>query len=362
MLKHKIYLLLFICYYSGLLLAQSTTKPKVLIITTGGTIASVTDSASIEGPELIRAVPQLTEFANIEVEEFSNIGSSKMTPKLWLQLVQRIGVLLEESSDITCIAITHGTDTMEETAFFLNLTHTKSIPIVLVGSMRASDEISADWPANLLNAVRVGISEEAKGKGVMVVMNDNISAGRDLQKAHNRRVNAFQATDRGYLGFIDPEKVTFYQSPGKPHTVHSEFNVYELDSLPTVDIVQDFAGFDPDILAYFINRPNQGLVVSSFAGGRVSSGVAQSIKLPAEHKPIVVSSSIKGGRIMGANPPGTPIIVANDLPANKARILLMLALTKTTNIGQIQDYFHRYLDEISSVISQKLTADFRKRG
>ncbi len=340
--KHKICLLLLICLYPGLLPAQNTVKPKVLIITTGGTIASVTDSSSIEGPELIRAVPQLLKYADIEVEEFSNIGSSRMTPDLWLKLVQRIGILLEESPDTKCIVITHGTDTMEETAFFLNLTHTRNTPIVLVGSMRTSDEISADGPANLLNAVRVGISEEARDKGVMVVMNDNISAARDLRKAHNRRVDAFQATDRGYLGFVDPGKVTFYQSPSKSHTVNSEFNVYALDSLPPVDIVQDFAGFDPDILDYFINRPNQGLVVSSFAGGRVSKGVAPIIKLPVEHKPIVVSSSIKGGRIMGSNPPGTPIIVANDLSANKARILLMLALTKTTDIAQIQTYFHRY--------------------
>jgi len=340
--KHNICLLLLIYSYAGILLAQDRIKPKVLIITTGGTIASVTDSSSIEGAELIRAVPQLLEYADIEVEEFSNIGSSKMTPDMWLKLVQRIGVVLDETPAIRCVIITHGTDTMEETAFFLNLTHAKNTPIVLVGSMRASDEISADGPANLINAVRVGISEEAVGKGVMVVMNDNISAARDLRKAHNRRVDAFQATDRGYLGFVDPEKVTFYRTPLKPHTVSSDFNVYQLDSLPKVDIVQDFAGLDPGILSYFLRRPNQGMVVISFAGGRVTRAMAQLLELPADHKPIVVSSSIKGGRIMGSNPSGTPIIVANDLPANKARILLMLALTKTTDITQIQTYFHQY--------------------
>jgi L-asparaginase len=261
---------------------------------------------------------------------------------MWLKLVQRIGSVLDETPDIRCIIITHGTDTMEETAFFLNLTHTKNTPIILVGSMRSSDEISADGPANLVNAVRVGLSEEAVGKGVMVVMNDNISAARDLRKAHNRRVDAFQATDHGYLGFVDPEKVTFYRTPLKPHTMNSEFNVYQLDSLPTVDILQDFAGLDLDILSYFLQRPSRGLVISSFAGGRVSRAMAQLLELPTNHKPIVIASSIKEGRIMGSSPPGTPIIVANDLPANKARILLMLALTKTTDIAQIQTYFHQY--------------------
>jgi L-asparaginase len=216
------------------------------------------------------------------------------------------------------------------------------VPIVLVGSMRSSNEVSADGPANLINAVRVGISPEAIGKGVMVVMNDNISAGRDLLKMNNRRVDAFASTDLGFIGFCDPEKVTFYRSPIKPHTSESEFNIYDLDSLPKVDIVQDFAGFDSKILTYFTNRFNQGLVISSFAGGRLSDGASEIYNLPATPKPIVISSSIKGSRIMGSNPEGTPIIIANDLPSNKARILLMLSLTITSKINEIQDYFDKY--------------------
>lgn len=323
--------------------SQNTMKPKVLIITTGGTIASQTNAPLIKGHELIQAIPELSEYGEIEVEEYVNIGSSKMTPEIWLGLVKRINTVLKEKSDLSCIIITHGTDTMEETAFFLNLTHKWLTPIVLVGSMRSSDEISADGPANLVNAVRVGISPESIGKGVMVVMNDNIIAGRDLLKMNNRRVDAFPSTDIGFMGFVDPEKVTFYRSPIKTHTVKSVFNVYELDSLPQVDIVQDFAGFDAEILSYFSKRPNQGLVISSFAGGRVSNGVSEEIRnLPVNHKPIVISSSIKGGRIMGSNPTGTPIIIANDLPPNKARILLMFSLTQTSDIIKLQEYFNEY--------------------
>jgi L-asparaginase len=317
-------------------------NPKVLIITTGGTIASKTNAPVLEGNELIQALPELTEYGDIEVEEFVRIGSSKMTPGIWLELVKRINTILNEKPDLACIIITHGTDTMEETAFFLNLTHKRPTPIILVGSMRSSNEISADGPANLINAVRVGISEGAKGKGVMVVLNDNISAGRDILKMNNRRVDAFPSTELGFIGFVDPEKVTFYRSPIKPHTSKSEFNVYQLDSLPKVDIIQDFAGLDSDILSYFIDRPNHGLVISSFAGGRVRKGINEVYNLSENHKPIVISSSIKGGRIMGSNPEGTPIIIANDLPSNKARILLMLSLTRTTNITKIQEYFNKY--------------------
>lgn len=323
--------------------SQSTTKPQVLIITTGGTIASKTNDPLIEGHELIQAVPELSHYATVEVDEFINIGSSKMTPSIWLQLVKHIRVALNSNPEIKAVIITHGTDTMEETAFFLNLTHQSKVPIVLVGSMRSSDEISADGPANLINAVRVGISPEAIGKGVMVVMNDNISAGRDLLKMNNRRVDAFPSTELGFIGFCDPEKVTFYRSPIKPHTSESEFNVYNLERLPKVDIVQDFAGLDSEILTYFTNRSNQGLVISSFAGGRLSQNIVDGIyNLPTTHKPIVISSSIKGSRIMGSNPEGTPIIIANDLPSNKARILLMLSLTITSKVTEIQDYFNKY--------------------
>lgn len=333
---------LLICFCTSLSYGQNATKPKALIITTGGTIASKTNAPLIEGHELIQAVPELKEYADIAVEEFVNIGSSKMTPEIWLKLVKRIKTIVDKQPDLACIIITHGTDTMEETAFFLNMTHKSQTPIVLVGSMRSSNEISADGPANLINAVRVGTSPEAIGKGVMVVLNDNISAARDLLKMNNRRVDAFPATERGFIGFVDPEKVSFYHSPSKLHTVNSEFDVYALSSLPQVEILQDFAGIDAEILSYFLKRPNQGLVISSFAGGRMSKGMSAISDLPADHKPIVIASSIKGGRIMGTNPAGTPIIIANDLPANKARILLMLALTQTTDIETIQAYFKKY--------------------
>lgn len=323
-------------------LGQSS-KPQVLILSTGGTIASRTDAPLIDGPELVQAVPQLLDHAEIQVEQFVKIGSSKMTPEVWLRLVKRIHRALEENPELAAIIITHGTDTMEETAFFLNLTHRSDVPVVLVGSMRSSNEVSADGPANLINAVRVGISEEAKGKGVLVVLNENISSGRDLWKRNNRRVNTFESPDFGFLGFADPDKVVFYREPVKPHTNKSEFDVLELDALPQVDILRDFAGFDKEIFDYFHQRESQGLVVSTFAGGRSSQGVLAGVSsLKKGDKPTVISSGVRGGRIFGSQRGNSPVIMANDLPPNKARILLMLALTQTSKPEEIQRIFDRY--------------------
>lgn len=326
----------------ALLYAQQNDKPNVLILTTGGTIASRADAPLIEGPALVQAVPQLAEYANISVEEVVRIGSSKMTPDVWLQLVQRIDAILSEQPDLACILITHGTDTMEETAFFLNLTHRHETPIILVGAMRSANALSADGPANLVDALRVGLHPDARDKGVMVVMNDNIHAARDLTKTDNQRVQAFAPTERGYLGFVDDEQVTFYRSPSHPHTAQSPFDVRELTQLPRVDIMQDFAGLDPSILEWFLQRNNQGLVIETFAGGRTSAAPQRLVDLPASHKPIVLASSLRGGRIMGKRPENSPIIIAHDLPANKARILLMLALTQTKDPEAIQQFFLRF--------------------
>lgn len=347
MKKDRIFLLLLLSFLLGGRQAapaqiSAMSKPKVLVITTGGTIASQVAAPLLEGPALVQAVPQLNMYADVTVEEFVRTGSSKITPQHWLALVKKINTALSEQPDLRCIVITHGTDTMEETAFFLHLTHHSEVPVVLVGAMRSANEVSADGPANLISAVRVGIADEARGKGVLVVMNDNISGARDLYKTNNKRVDAFVATEQGYLGYVDPEAIVFFREPGKTHTIHSDFDVYALDSLPKVDLVSDFAGMDPEIISYFLERPNAGLVISTFAGGRMSKGGEAIFHLPENRKPVVIASGIRGGRVMGAGDPDIPIIIANDLPPNKARILLMLALTKSTDYGLIQTYFQQY--------------------
>jgi L-asparaginase len=266
-----------------------------------------------------------------------------MTPTNWLELAIRINALIKERPDLASIIITHGTDSMEETAFFLNLTVKTSIPVIIVGSMRSSNEVSADGPANLLNAVRVGISRQAREKGVLVVLNENISAGRDLLKINNRRVETFKSHEMGFLGFADPDTVIFYRAPLKPHTVNSTFDVNAAASMPRIDIIQDFSGFDPEILELIGQRDIDGLVISSFAGGRMSNGMLEGLEgLISKNIPIVIASSIKQGRIIGKPYADQGWIIASDLPANKARILLMLSLTSTNNKKEIQTFFDTY--------------------
>jgi L-asparaginase len=318
-------------------------KPEVLIITTGGTIASQTNAPLIEGSELISAVPDLQRYANVRVVEIFRTGSSKMTPDHWLQLTRFIDSVAVHQPQLTCIVVTHGTDTMEETAFFLHLTHRHALPIVLTGSMRSSNEVSADGPANLIQALRVGIHPQTVGKGVLVVLNENISGARDLIKMHNRRVDTFGPGQYGYLGFVSPDTIIYYRDPIQPHTRSAPFELQGISELPNVELLTDYAGFDPSILGYFFSRPNAGLVVGTFAGGRISTGVTEALRqlLPHE-KPIVLASNIKSGWIEGSYTRRRPWITANDLPPNKARILLMLALTQTRDPEKIQAYFQRY--------------------
>jgi L-asparaginase len=263
-------------FLSGVVLAQDTgeSTSQVLILTTGGTIASRTDAPLIDGPALVQAVPQLLDYASIKVEEFSVIGSSKMTPARWLALVKRINEIYSSDGDLAGIVITHGTDTMEETAYFLNLTVQWDRPVVLVGSMRSSTEVSADGPANLINAVRVAISDQAVGQGVLVVLNEDISAARDVWKTDNRRVQTFDGSNVGHIGAVDPDGVRFYHRSLQPHTTTAEFDVSNIDVLPDVLILSDFTGIDRKVVERFGGQPMDGLVVRTFAGGRMSEGAS----------------------------------------------------------------------------------------
>jgi len=295
------------------------------------------------GTSLIEAVPELLEHARVDVEEFSRIGSSQMMPFHWLGLAQRINGAFEDNPDLSGVVITHGTDTMEETAFFLNLTVNHARPVVLVGSMRAANEISADGPANLLNAVRVAIHADAVGAGVLVVLNEDISSARDVWKTDNRRVHTFRSPEFGYLGVVDPDTVLFYRSSTRPHTLQSEFDVTRLDSLPRVEIVVDFAGFDGSAIDDLVQRAPDGFVLVTFAGGRMSAGARTGVRKATESgMPVVIASRVPGGRIVG-NPAG-PLgaVLARDLPAHKARILLMLALTQSREPLELQRLFDTY--------------------
>ncbi len=322
---------------------SAATKPAVLILTTGGTIASRSNAPLIDGPELVQAVPQLLDFAEIRVEEFSVIGSSKMTPDHWLRLAKRVNEIFSNDGQLAGIVITHGTDTMEETAYFLNLTVRSDRPVVLVGSMRSSNEVSADGPANLINSVRVAISDQAVGQGVLVVLNEDISAARDVWKTDNRRVQTFDSASGGRLGTVDPDGVRFYRRSLQPHTTASEFDISEVDALPDVHILSDFTGLNETVVQHYGKQPMDGLVVRTFAGGRMSPGMLAGLQsLAGRGIPTVVTSRVPKGRIVSPPDYEFPAIVSRGQQDNKARILLMLALTRTADPGEIQRIFDTY--------------------
>lgn len=316
--------------------------PKVIIVTTGGTIASQVTAPMLAGQTLIQAIPQLVNYAKVEVIEFSQTTSAKITPDHWLRMAQKTNDLFSKDSSLRGIVITHGTDTMEETAYFLHMTIKDRRPVILTGAMKTFDEISADGPANLINAIRVAVDDNAVGQGVMLVMNENILSAHDAWKSHNRRAETFQSTGFGYLGLADPDRIQFFRQTLLPHTLATPFDVSELTNLPKVDIVSDFTGFDPEILEYFTDRNPDGLVFQSLAGGRLSKGAEDGLIEVTKKFPVVIASKVPLGRIIGNPNPSLKVTYAYHLPANKARILLMLALLKHPSPGELQAIFDRY--------------------
>ena len=315
--------------------------PVVRVIATGGTIASRPGDDQLTGSALIEAVPQLAGVAQVEVEEFSRIGSSGMTPDHWLLLAKRINELLDDEPDISGIVVTHGTDTMEETAYFLHLTIKDLRPVVLTGSMRSATAISADGPANLLTAVRVAADTNAGGRGVLVVLNDEVHSARDVRKTDNNRIDTFVSAEWGALGVVDSDGVTFRRSSETLHTVQALPSLAGVETLPAVPIVADFAGNDAMVLRSWAKQGVAGIVVQAFGGGRTSPEMRRAIsEIASEGIPVVLASRVPEGRVIGSGQQAQSGVVAGgDLPPHKARVLLMLALLHSRDGTEIQAIF-----------------------
>jgi L-asparaginase len=332
-------------------------KPIVYVLSTGGTIAgsgsSSTDLSNykpgaILGEQLVKAVPQIAQLADVRVEQIANVNSSDITLDNWLTIARRIQKIITDTPSVSGFVITHGTNTLEETAYFLNLTVKSDKPVVLVGSMRPSTAISADGPLNLLNAVRTAIAPEARGKGVLIVLNDEINAARDTTKTNTLRVETFRAPELGLLGYIDEDKVSFYRSTTKRHTLNSEFDVTSLTQLPKVSILYSYVEPDAALLRAAVSGGAKGVVFAGSGNGTLSSFEEAALKeiagLPAQTRPIVVRSSRVGnGRVTPtAEYDAMGIIPADTLNPQKARILLMLALTRTSDPNEIRRIFGEY--------------------
>lgn len=334
--------------------------PVVYLLATGGTITSrgatstsLTDyggsTKPLTGEELVAAVPEITRVARVVVEQVANVPSSDITGRLWLRLAKRIDEIFRADASAAGVVVTHGTDTLEETAYFLNLTVRHDRPVVLVGSMRPATAISADGPLNLLNGVRTAISPDARGKGTLIVLNDEINAARDATKTNTLRVETFRSADLGLLGYADGDRVTFYREPTRRHTARSEFDVTALTELPRVDVVYTHIDVQPDAFRASVEAGAKGIVFAGEGNGSLSSRLRDGVRdvlasRPVDSRPALVRSSRTGtGRVAGgADFDRLGVIGADNLNPQKARILLMLALTKTRDPAEIRRMFAEY--------------------
>ena len=322
--------------------------PHVVILATGGTIAGTASSATellsykagnISVDQLITSVPLLSTYASIEGEQFCNIPSDEMTPAIWLNLSRRVNEILADPG-VDGIVITHGTDTLEETAYFLNLVVRSEKPVVMTGSMRPATAISADGPLNLVNAVRLAGDPGAKGHGVLICLNNEINGARDSSKTMTEMVETFRSPDFGLLGYIQDGKPVFYRESTRRHTSASEFNLAGITTLPKVDIVYAYAGMDRTAIDAFSSNKTRGLVFTSLGNGGYPKVVQGALlDLSAGGIPVVVSSRTGTGISV---PDDAPLISADTLNPQKARILLMLALTRTGDNEMIRKMFGEY--------------------
>ncbi|WP_126937561.1 asparaginase [Veillonella sp. CHU740] len=321
---------------------------KIMIIGTGGTIAGTGNGASalteyragsIGVQELMQAVPTLEGYGPFESIQFSNIDSSEMSPYRWVRLALLVNEVAERD-DIGGIVITHGTDTMEETAYFLQLTvHTKK-PVVMTGSMRPATALSADGPVNLLQAVQVARSESAKGQGVLVVMNGYIDSAREVAKLHTTDVGTFGNAQLGHMGCVQNGRGYLYYAPCRTHTKDSEFILREEVELPPIGIVNLYAGLDLDVIDFIAQR-SKGLIIGGFGHGTLPQSVREVLKKITIPK---VRSSRIGNGIVSSNSSDAKegLIVSDSLSPVKARILLMLALQRERSREDLERIFASY--------------------
>ena len=331
-------------------------RPNVLILATGGTIASrgsnplsLTDygvacgrkAAGIE--ELMDAVHEINDFAQIRGEQLFNVGSSKLSIANWLTLANRVNELLS-SKDVDGIVITHGTDTLEETAYFLNLVVKSDKPVVLVGSMRPATAMSADGPINLVNAVALAADKDAKGKGVMVLLNDQISSAFGVTKTNTTNVATFKCPDTGYMGYMQNNRPFFVSQPIKRHTVGSEFDVQGLKTLPWVEVNFTTLGQDGRLIDAMVRLGAKGIVNAGLGHANVPDAVMDSlVKAKKAGVVVVVASRVGSGLVTPMNKFSKEGFVSAMMHnPQKARILLMLALTKTHDPDEIQRIFNNY--------------------
>jgi L-asparaginase len=334
-------------------MAATSELPRVVILATGGTIAGAQPkegdpgykAGSLSVESLIQAAPGVDKLARLDGEQIASIGSQDMNDAVWFKLARRANELLAKP-DIAGIVVTHGTDTLEETGFFLDLVVKSDKPVVLVGSMRPATSTSPDGPLNLYNAVAVAADPEARGLGVLVVVNDDLHSARDIQKTNTTDVQTFTSPNRGQLGEAYYGKTRYFNKPTNRHTTKSEFSLDGLTTLSRVDIVYAHENADGALVRAAAAAGAAGIVLAGVGDGNATQAMIDALAEAAKKGIVVVRSTRVGSGIVRRNielnDDTLGFVAAMELNPQKARILLRLGLTKTKDVNQIQRYFNEY--------------------
>ena len=327
--------------------------PTVVVLATGGTIAGAAGSdvqaayksGQVGVDQLLAAVPQAKKIATLRGEQISNIGSQDMNDEVWLKLARRVNELAA-MNDVAGIVITHGTDTIEETAYFLNLVVKSRKPVVLTAAMRPSTALSADGPLNFFNAVAVAANKDASGRGVLVVVNDWIHGASSLTKTSTTAVQTFMSPARGLIGTVAYGEIEFYRNGVGRNTVNSEFSLDGVTTLPRVDIIMAYENMDGALIDAAAAAGAKGLVIAGVGNGNMTEGAVKALAAQSKKGLVSVRSSrvLTGrvGRNVELNDDELGFVASLEHNPQKARVLLRLALTKTTDLKQIQQYFDEY--------------------
>jgi L-asparaginase len=315
--------------------AVAQTKPVVVFIATGGTIAMKIDPVkhapvpAISGEDLLATVPEVSKYATVEVKNVSNVPSDYMDPVRWTALTREVNTALGRP-EVAGVIISHGTDTLEETAYWLDLTVDSDKPVVLIGAQRNASESDFDGPRNLLNAVRIAVDPQSKGKGAVLAMNSQINSARDVTKTHTSSVETFKSGDFGFLGEVDFDRIVYWRAP-----LRRQHLPIKTDSMPYIEIVPMYGGADGYLIKAALDHGAKGLVVEGLGWGNVNKPMYAAIKdAIAKGVPVVITSRVPNGRVLpnygweggGKTLVDAGAVMGDDLSPQKARILLMLLL------------------------------------
>ena len=333
-----------------------TSRSRVVVVGTGGSISTVGRHSldlfeygdfgrTLEVDELLARFPEVSAAADVEPIRFRALLSTAVGPADWLKLNELIHRIAFADAPPAGIVITHGTATLEETAYFLNLTLKVAVPVVLVGAQRPPNGLSTDAGLNLVNAVRVAAAPEARGFGVLVLLNDEIQAAREVTKASTYRLETFRSPDLGMLGYADPDgRVAIYRAPTRRHAPDTPFDVRGRTDLPRVDIACSYAGSEGAAIDALVEHGARGIVSAGFAPGRVTPGEWRALCEARRRGVLVVQSTRAGsGRVLRREREREQgIVVGDNLTPQKARVLAMLALTVTADPEAVQAFFDEY--------------------